>query len=62
MTQPLDEYRRRLQGRTADAEAAARRSRRLSHARVITFILAVIALYGLTHWLVWAVERLRGPR
>jgi hypothetical protein len=45
MAQPLDEYRRRHDARAADAEAAARRSRRLSHARVITFFLAVIAIW-----------------
>jgi hypothetical protein len=27
----------------------------------IVYILAVIALYAVTHWLVWAIERLRSP-
>ncbi len=28
----------------------------------VIFVLAVVALYGVTHWLVWAVERLRSPQ
>jgi len=27
----------------------------------IVFILAMVALYAVTHWLVWAIERLRSP-
>jgi hypothetical protein len=27
----------------------------------IVFILATVALYAVTHWLVWAIERLRSP-
>jgi len=26
------------------------------------FILAVVALYAVTHWLVWAIDRIRGPQ
>ena len=25
----------------------------------IIFLLAVVALYGVTHWLIWAIERIR---
>ena len=28
----------------------------------VVFVLAVIALYAVTHWLVWAVNRLRSPQ
>ncbi len=28
----------------------------------VVFVLAVIALYAVTHWLVWAIERLRSPQ
>jgi hypothetical protein len=28
----------------------------------VVFIFAVVALYAVTHWLVWAIERLRGPQ
>jgi hypothetical protein len=28
----------------------------------VVFVLAVIALYAVTHWLVWAVDRLRSPQ
>ena len=28
---------------------------------VVISFLAVVALYALTHWLVWAMERLRRP-
>jgi hypothetical protein len=28
----------------------------------ILYVLAVIALYAVTHWLVWALGRLRGPQ
>lgn len=27
----------------------------------VIFILAMVALYAVTHWLVWAIERLRSP-
>ncbi len=27
----------------------------------VVFILAVVALYAVTHWLVWAIERIRSP-
>ncbi len=27
----------------------------------VVFVLAVAALYALTHWLVWAMDRLRRP-
>jgi hypothetical protein len=46
MVDPAEEYRHRLTARAAAAEAAGRRSRRLSHARVVTF-----ALVGGTIWL-----------
>ena len=25
------------------------------------FVLGIVALYAVTHWLVWAIERLRSP-
>jgi hypothetical protein len=28
----------------------------------VIFLLAVIALYAVTHWLIWAVDRLRSPQ
>ena len=28
----------------------------------VIFLLAVIALYAVTHWLVWAIDRLRSPQ
>jgi hypothetical protein len=28
----------------------------------VVFVLAVIALYAVTHWLIWAVNRLRSPQ
>jgi hypothetical protein len=28
----------------------------------VVFVLAVVALYAVTHWLVWAVDRLRSPQ
>jgi hypothetical protein len=28
----------------------------------VVFVLAVVALYVVTHWLVWAVDRLRSPQ
>jgi len=28
----------------------------------VIFVLAVIALYAVTHWLVWAIDRLRSPQ
>jgi hypothetical protein len=28
----------------------------------VVFVLAVIALYAVTHWLIWAVDRLRSPQ
>jgi hypothetical protein len=28
----------------------------------IVLILIVLALYAVTHWLVWAIERLRSPQ
>ncbi len=27
----------------------------------VVFVLAVVALYALTHWLVWAMDRLGRP-
>jgi len=27
----------------------------------VVFILAIAALYAVTHWLVWAIERIRSP-
>jgi hypothetical protein len=26
------------------------------------YVLVVVALYAVTHWLVWAIERIRSPR
>jgi hypothetical protein len=28
----------------------------------VVFILAMVALYAVTHWLVWAIERIRSPQ
>ena len=28
----------------------------------VVFVVAVIALYAVTHWLIWAVDRLRSPQ
>jgi hypothetical protein len=28
----------------------------------VVFVLTVIALYAVTHWLVWAVDRLGSPQ
>jgi hypothetical protein len=28
----------------------------------VIFLLAVIALYAVTHWLIWAIDRLRSPQ
>jgi len=28
----------------------------------VVFLLVVIGLYAVTHWLVWAVDRLRSPQ
>ena len=28
----------------------------------VIYVLVVVALYGVTHWLVWAIERIRSPQ
>ena len=28
----------------------------------VIFLLAVVALYAVTHWLIWAIDRLRSPQ
>jgi hypothetical protein len=28
----------------------------------VIFLLAVIVLYAVTHWLIWAIDRLRSPQ
>jgi hypothetical protein len=28
----------------------------------VVYVLVVLALYAVTHWLVWAIERIRSPQ
>jgi hypothetical protein len=28
----------------------------------VIYVLVVVALYAVTHWLVWAIERIRSPQ
>jgi hypothetical protein len=28
----------------------------------VLYVLVVVALYAVTHWLVWAIERIRSPQ
>jgi hypothetical protein len=28
----------------------------------VIYVLIVVALYAVTHWLVWAIERIRSPQ
>jgi hypothetical protein len=28
----------------------------------VIYVLVVIALYAVTHWLIWAIDRLRSPQ
>jgi hypothetical protein len=28
----------------------------------VIYVLIVVALYAVTHWLVWAIERIRRPQ
>jgi hypothetical protein len=28
----------------------------------VVYVLVVVALYAVTHWLVWAIERIRSPQ